>query len=382
VGRRAYRNKESGAQREKDMKIGIYLHIPFCRSKCWYCDFFSVAGRKDTLPAYVDSLCREIELYGDPGLEADTVYFGGGTPSLLTADQFEQILGTLRGRFRLAEGAEITCETNPETVDRAKLSAVRGLGVNRLSVGVQSFHDAELRQMERAHDSARAAQCIADARTVGFEDLSIDLITALPGMSLGSLEDNLRQAANFFLEHISAYTLEYHEGTRLDAERAAKKVRPADEEVEKRVYLETADSLGRRGYEHYEVSNFARPGRRCRHNLKYWRHEPYLGFGASAHGFAENRRYWNHPDLDRYLEDLSAGRKPLAGEEELDGRQLALERLMLGLRTADGAVWTQRDLPRDVPKRFVVRHGDRIALTREGFALYDTIAEAFARAMA
>lgn len=363
------------------MKVGIYLHIPFCRSKCWYCDFFSLAGREDALPTYVDSLCREIELYDGPEPAADTVYFGGGTPSLLSPEQFEQIFSCLRRCFPPAEGAEVTCETNPDTVDRAKLSALRELGVNRLSVGVQSFHDDELRQMERAHDSRRARRCLEDARAAGFGDLSIDLISALPGRSLDSLRDNLRQATEFSPEHISAYTLEYHEGTRLAAERAARKVRPADEELERRMYLETIDSLARNGYEHYEVSNFARPGRRCRHNLKYWRHEPYLGFGASAHGFTGNRRYWNHADLDRYLADVSAGEKPLAGEEELDDRQLALEKLMLGLRTSDGAVWSPRDLPPDVPERFVVRHGDRVALTREGFALYDTIAEAFARAL-
>jgi oxygen-independent coproporphyrinogen-3 oxidase len=362
------------------MKVGIYLHIPFCVSKCWYCDFFSVVGKEEAIPDYVDAVCQEMYLYAGQGLMADTVYFGGGTPSLLSPGQLGRILDSLRSGFRLTEDAEVSCETNPETVDRSKLAEFRHIGINRLSLGVQSFHDDEHRQMERAHDTERAIRCIEDARSVGFDNLSLDLISALPGMSLASWSDNLQQTVRFSPEHVSAYTLEYHEGARLTRERDASKVKPLDEAAEGQMFLETIRFLGQHGYEHYEVSNFARAGYRCRHNVKYWNQKPYVGLGASAHGFLGRRRYWNHSDLEHYLRDVSEGRKPVEGAEELDDGQLALERLLLGLRTAEGADW-EGPLPRGVPDDLVVRRGNRLALTPEGFALYDSIGEAFAQAL-
>jgi len=362
------------------MKYGVYIHIPFCLSKCWYCDFFSVVGDEAAMRKYANAVCREMDLYADRNQVVDTVFFGGGTPSCIPADCLGRIIAKLDSSFELESGAEITCEANPETVDLEGLRGLRELGVNRLSMGVQSFHDAELRQLGRVHDAGRAVQCIRDAREAGFENLSIDLISSLPGMSRASWEDTLKFAASMSPEHLSAYTLEYHDGTKFSKERDLGLIEPAREDLERELYLETIRLLGEHGYEHYEVSNFARPGFRCRHNLKYWRQEPYLGLGAAAHGFERNQRYWNYRNIDEYLADVSAGRKPVASREELRDDQLALERLMLGLRTADGAEWGPGDLPH-LPDGLVIRHGERISLTPEGFALYDTICEVLARAL-
>lgn len=361
------------------MKLGLYLHLPFCISRCSYCDFFTVVGKEDAIPAYVEAICKEIRLYAAPDQAADTVYFGGGTPSLLSPRQFEQILETIRASFRLEADTEITCETNPETVDRAKLAGFRAAGINRLSLGVQSFHDSELHQLDRAHDSRRAKGCISDARDAGFGNLSIDLISALPGMKLASWTDNLRKAVSLQPDHISAYTLEYHPGTRVSRERSEGRLLPAQETLEREMYLRTIDFLGEHGYAHYEISNFARPGFESRHNSKYWLHQPYLGFGTSAHSFQGRSRYWNHSNLARYLTDLSQGRKPIAGSEELSEAQLRLERITLGLRTREGAPWDGGELPASIPPDLLRKDNGRIALTREGFALYDSICEQLVR---
>lgn len=362
------------------MKFGVYLHIPFCISKCSYCDFFTVIGKESAIPRYVDALCAEIELYADTALEADTVYFGGGTPSLLPPEAMEGILAKLVRSFDLAGRLEVTCETNPETVDAAKLRSFRECGITRLSLGVQSFHDSDLVKLGRNHDALRSAACVREARAAGFDNISMDLISALPWMSLKGWMENLERAVALSPDHISAYTLEYHPGTFLAEERAAGRLLPAQENLEREMYLKTIEFLESCGYEQYEISNFARPGFVSRHNLKYWRQEPYLGFGTSAHSFTGRRRYWNHSHWERYLTDLQAGRKPVAGFEDLNHEQLALERLMLGLRTCQGASWDGDSLPPGIPEQLVTRRNGHIALTPAGRVLYETVCEVFARA--
>jgi len=363
------------------MKLGLYCHLPFCVSKCSYCDFFTVIGREDAIPDYVDAICREIELYADRESLVDTVFLGGGTPSLLEPDQLGGILDAVRNHFRLGDNVEVTCETNPETVNLARLKAFRSIGINRLSLGIQSFHLPELVQLTRAHNVQRAVDCIRDAREAGFDNLSIDLISALPGMRLESWMDNLERAVSLEPNHISAYTLEYHPGTKVSREREAGLIQPAQEAMEREMYLKTIEYLEANGFHHYEISNFARPGFECRHNLKYWRHESYLGFGTSSHSFLGHRRWWNHANLDRYLEDLSNGIKPVGGSEELEESQLELERLTLGLRTRQGAEWNEVVLPSGIPGHLIERNGTRIALTSEGFALYDSVCDVFARSV-
>ena len=317
------------------MKLGLYCHLPFCVSKCSYCDFFTVIGREDAIPDYVDATCREIELYADRESLVDTVFLGGGTPSLLEPDQLGGILDAVRNHFRLGDNVEVTCETNPETVNLAKLKAFRSIGINRLSLGIQSFHLPELVQLTRAHNVQRAGDCIRDAREAGFDNLSIDLISALPGMRLESLMDNLERAVSLEPNHISAYTLEYHPGTKVSREREAGLIQPAQEAMEREMYLKTIEYLEANGYHHYEISNF----------------------------------------------DLSNGIKPGGGSEELEEAQLELERLTLGLRTRQGAEWNEVVLPSGIPGHLIERNGTRIALTSEGFALYDSVCDVFARSV-
>ncbi|MDP6110423.1 MAG: radical SAM family heme chaperone HemW [Planctomycetota bacterium] len=360
------------------MPHGAYLHIPFCLSKCSYCDFFSVIGEEESVPAYTESICKEIAMYADRELVVDTIFFGGGTPSYIPAAELGRMLETLVDCFAIANDTEVTCETNPETVDPAKLDELRSIGINRLSLGVQSFHDHELQQIGRAHDAARAVRCFREAREAGFTNVSMDLISALPEMSLQSWKDSLERLVELEPDHLSAYTLEYHPGTKFERERTLGLLNPSQEFLEREMYLETISFLEGHGHGHYEISNFARPGFECRHNLKYWRHEPYLAFGASAHGFDGRRRYWNHRHLKRYLEDIGRGLIPVVESEELNESQIRLEELMLGLRMREGAVW-DGDLPSEVPAELCGREGGRVSLTANGFVLYESVCAAFAR---
>ncbi|MDA0836984.1 MAG: radical SAM family heme chaperone HemW [Planctomycetota bacterium] len=359
------------------MPHGAYLHIPFCLSKCSYCDFFSVIGEEESIPAYTEAICKEIRLYADRELAVDTIFFGGGTPSYIPAADLGRILDTLRDCFAIANDAEVTCETNPETVDPAKLSEFLALGINRLSLGVQSFHNHELQQMGRAHDAGRAVQCFKEAREAGFTNVSMDLISALPEMSLQSWQDNLERLVELQPDHLSAYTLEYHPGTKFERERTLGLLKPAQEFLERDMYLDTIRFLEGHGYGHYEISNFAKPGFECRHNLKYWRHEPYLAFGTSAHGFDGRRRYWNHRSLKRYLDDIEKGVRPIVESETLDESQIQLEQLMLGMRTRIGIEW-DRALPSEVPANLFSQQGGRVSLTANGFVLYEAVCAAFA----
>ena len=318
----------------------LYVHIPFCERKCSYCDFYSLEGT-GLADEFLAALLKEIGGRADETRAAvvDTVFFGGGTPSLLTTDQLEAILAALGAAFRIAPDAEITLQANPGTVTEQKLRGFRALGVNRLSIGIQSFHDGELRTLGRIHDRAEAIRCLELARAAGFENVGFDLIYAIPGQTLADWEDNLRTAADLAPQHIAAYNLTLEEGTPLAALIRTGAVHPALPDLEAAMYEWTMELLDRRGYEHYEVSNYARPGFRCRHNCTYWSHEEYLGFGPSAHSFrrgsewAGGCRWWNVSDLSVYLDRLQDGVLPTASEERLGADELLDERIFLGLRS-------------------------------------------------
>ena len=318
----------------------LYVHIPFCERKCLYCDFYSVEGAEH-VEAYLDALTREISLCGKCGDRTtfDTVFFGGGTPSLLSPRHFERILSHLDTAFRIAQDAEVTLETNPGTVTEEKLRAYRALGVNRLSVGIQSFHDADLRLLGRIHDRAEAFRCLDLARRVGFDNLGLDLIYSVPGQTLAQWEDNLATAARLSPQHVAAYSLSVEEHTPLAGQVQTGEVHANPADLEARMYERTMEVLRGHGYDHYEVSNYALPGFRCRHNCAYWSHEDYLGFGPSAHSFRKTgdgrsgRRWWNTSDLATYLERLGRGVLPMGGEEQVGPREMLAERILLGLRS-------------------------------------------------
>ncbi|MBM4295365.1 MAG: radical SAM family heme chaperone HemW [Deltaproteobacteria bacterium] len=330
---------------------GLYLHIPFCRSKCPYCDFYSVTDLS-LVTAWVAALIKEAAFYREKFDGFDTLYLGGGTPSLLTPAQLEALLAALRRYFHFTSDAEVTLEANPDDLSREKIAAYQDLGVNRLSVGIQSFNDRDLTFLGRRHTARQAVQALEGARAAGFANLSLDLMYALPGQTEKDWRETLNVALSFQPEHLSCYQLTVEAGTPLGERKTRGEFQAAGEEMEGALFLLTSEFLEDKGYFHYEVSNFAWGKKNCcRHNLKYWRHVPYLGLGPGAHSFSivdgedgaqgapyikNGVRWWNQADLEGYLKALAAGQAPVAGRETLTPEQFRLEILYLGFRTRRG----------------------------------------------
>ena len=372
----------------------IYLHIPFCERKCFYCDFYSVTdiGRARD---FLASLMREIRQREDRGDGAlfEAVFFGGGTPSLLEPTQVESILSHLHAAFRISPDAEVTLEANPGTVTGEKLEAFRSLGINRLSIGIQSFHDTELKFLGRIHDRAEALRCIELARAAGFENISIDLIYSIPGQTLALWENTLRTAIALAPQHMAAYSLTVEVATPLARMMGAGEVQPAPTDLEAEMYEQTMELLAAHGFEHYEVSNYALPGFSCRHNRNYWSHEDYVGFGPSAHSFRKEgevirgRRWWNVADLANYMDRLEREELPVESEERVGLAEMLHERVFLGLRSGGvDLARLKRDFGYDLVTRerdtlqwlledqMVIREGDLLRLTSKGYRLCDEIA--------
>jgi len=317
----------------------LYLHIPFCASKCAYCDFNSIVGGADLQALYLDALTEEIARTGSFYNERifNTVYFGGGTPTLLGPQALCQLLTEICRRYNVSPDAEITCEANPGTVDAESLSVMREHGFNRLSLGVQSLDDDELRLLGRRHDAAQARRALAEARAAGFTNLSLDLINALPGQTPEQWEDTLQEAIAFRPQHLSCYGLSIEDNTPLAALVEAGKLQQPDEDLGPVIYELTHDLCTAAGYEHYEISNFALAGYRCLHNENYWRNGEYVGLGAGAVSYLNGHRMKHEPDPRRWAEAALVGMAPtLVERESLDDQQRAAETLMLALRTAEG----------------------------------------------
>lgn len=299
--------------------LGIYLHIPFCLKKCLYCDFcsFPVEGDKDVREAYCRELCRRMRnaraLCSDRTV--DTVYIGGGTPTLLPADCFSMLFDTLRESFSLSPDCEISCECNPATADGVLLGHIRTLGVNRLSIGLQSMHANELAALGRLHSTADFLSVFSTARKVGFDNISVDLMYGIPEQSPESFSATLDAVCALSPEHVSAYGLKIEENTPFFLRRNTLPL--PDEDAEFSMYRLCTDKLAAAGYAKYEISNFAKPGRECRHNLRYWQEEEYLGFGVAAHSCFGGERFGNSRDLAAFLagEDITAERHRVGGEE-------------------------------------------------------------------
>jgi len=347
---------------------------------------------------FLAALAQEIALRGDLGgrVTFETIFFGGGTPSLLAPAQVERILSHLHAAFRITPDAEMTLEANPGTVTGERLRALRSLGINRLSIGIQSFHDHELKALGRIHDRAEAFRCIERARAAGFDNISIDLIYSIPGQTLTEWEDNLKIAVDLTPQHIAAYSLIVGENTPLARMVRSGEIRINPPDDEARMYERAMEYLGAHGYEHYEVSNYALPGFHCRHNCSYWSHENYLGFGPSAHSFWKGsdrtgaRRWWNVADLSKYLDRLEGGSLPIASEEFIGAREMLRERIFLGLRSSglDLAKLAsdfdhdfreeQREMVRWVlDDRMALLTKDVLRLTPKGYLLCDEICSRF-----
>jgi oxygen-independent coproporphyrinogen-3 oxidase len=316
------------------MTAGVYLHIPFCRSRCSYCDFATDVYRDSgAVERYVNALDREIGLFTSKAESVDSVYFGGGTPSLLEPDQVGSILAAVRARFNVSADAEITMEMNPATVSAAQLSKYRELGVNRASFGVQTFNDRDLKLLARGHDANDARETFRLLRDAGFANISFDLIAGLPGQTLEDWDRNLDEALAMGPEHLSLYLLEVHQGTPL-AEQLRSGRRPMpDEDAAAEMYEILLDRTAAAGYPQYEISNFARPGFESRHNTKYWRLDPVYGFGVSAHSFDGVQRYSNERETAAYVRRIEEEGSAEAGCETVD---TASEFIFLGLRLNEG----------------------------------------------
>lgn len=316
------------------MSAGVYIHIPFCKSRCSYCDFATDVWRSDNAVArYVAAVTREISLQSASRAKADSIYFGGGTPSLLAPTQVQAILDIVKARFTVSEDVEITMEMNPATVTSESLAAYRDLGVNRASFGVQTFNERDLKLLARGHDANDARNTFRLLRDAGFNNVSFDLIAGLPGQSMDDWRKNLDEAISMGPEHLSLYLLEIHEGTPL-AEQLRSGRRPMpDEELAADMYELMIDALEAAGYRQYEISNFAKAGFESRHNTKYWRMDAVYGFGVSAHSFDGRERYANERDMAAYETRIdSYGRADVSRETP----NYASESVFLGLRLNEG----------------------------------------------
>lgn len=357
-------------------ELSIYIHIPFCAAKCAYCDFLSFPGIETAArEKYAETLIEEIKAAAGEFSEhtVKTVFFGGGTPTLLPTKVISKIINTVASNYRLDKNAEISVEANPETVDYPSLSSLRELGVNRLSIGVQSFDNRLLERVGRIHNAERAVIACYDARRAGFENINLDIMFGLPGQTLSQFEKTLDIAIREAPVHISCYSLIVEENSRLGAE---KDLNLPDEEAEREMYGLAKQKLKANGYEHYEISNFAKPGCRCRHNVTYWTGGEYAGFGVGAHSLVDGRRFHNTYGLKKYMEN--------PGEKEdleiLSERDKISEFIFLGLRMLEGInckVFSQKfdktifelfpsELDGLIGQELLVREGDVIRLSERG----------------
>jgi oxygen-independent coproporphyrinogen-3 oxidase len=316
--------------------LGLYLHIPFCASRCRYCDFVTWARKEHLIPAYLEALVREIEGFHGKGLAAKTIYFGGGTPSLLKAEEIGGLLRAIGESFRVPPGAETTLEANPADGGLGYFKALVGLGVNRLSLGAQSFDDGELRLLGRRHGAADIARTFTQAREAGVENISLDLIYGLPGQGLGAFRQNLESALGLEPEHLSLYALCLEKATPLEKAVSWGELPDPDPDLQAEMYLLAEGLLDEAGYRHYELSNWAKPGRECRHNLIYWENGPYLGLGAGAHSYFQGHRSARVSSIEDYICRLESGESPISESEEIGPELEMAETMFLGLRLVGG----------------------------------------------
>ena len=365
---------------------GLYVHVPFCKTKCPYCDFYSVTSLS-SIQDWLEAIKREMLLYRDRFSRFDSLYLGGGTPSLLPDHDLAELHHHLLRCFSFSSDTEFTVEVNPDDIHSSKLVALRDLGVNRISMGVQSFDDQDLRFLKRRHTADQAVKAIDGLIGAAFAKVGLDLMYGLPGQTESSWLKTLEQATSFNPEHISCYQLTAEERTPFGMLRARGEIKLPDEETGSAFFILTSAFLEEKGYLHYEISNFARGEENlCRHNLKYWHRDPYLGLGPSAHSYQAGSRWWNLRDLEVYCRALAEGKPPVAGLETLTPEQVYLETILLGFRTREGV---DREIFRNRPgTEEVLRHlgqaglvhnvSGRVVPTVKGFLVADSLPLLFA----
>ena len=366
---------------------GLYVHIPFCSSRCVYCGFYSTTGL-ELRERYVDAVCKEISFrsenieVGGERPQIGTVYLGGGTPSQLTISQLQQIFDTIYIYNKVENDAEVTIEMNPDDVNKETAEALQKLPVNRISMGAQTFSDERLRFLRRRHNASQVKEAVETLRQAGFKNISIDLMYGFPNQTLEEWKTDIEKALELDVEHISTYCLMYEEGTALYKLLEQGKVAEIDEELERDMYYTLIETLESAGYEHYEISNFARKGYRSRHNSSYWRGIPYIGVGAAAHSYDIKTRSWNVADIKKYIEAMEQGKRPYE-EEVIDANTRYNDAITVALRTKEGLDLTT--LP-DNQRRHCIANAKRhidsnllrladnpLALTKEGLFVSDMV---------
>lgn len=371
------------------MNVGIYIHIPFCKSRCIYCGFYSTTN-KELKERYVDALIREIHMRKDDFARlgtslspssTSTVYFGGGTPSSLSVCDIERIVGTLESTFN-GTPSEVTLEMNPDDVTEDYIKAVRQMGINRISMGIQTFDDSRLQFIRRRHNASQAEKAVMTIREEGIHNVSIDLMFGFPNQTMDEWVTDIEKAIALHPTHISAYSLMYEEGTSLFHMLQKGEINQIDDETSLAMYTELINRLTANGYEHYEISNFAMPGYRSVHNSSYWHDTPYLGFGAAAHSYNKDTRSWNIPDLKKYIESIESGVLP-SESEVIDADTHYNDLITTALRTREGL--NLDDLPQKYreyalvnAKKSISEHlleatDSHIRLTREGLFVSDMV---------
>ncbi|MBN2062351.1 MAG: radical SAM family heme chaperone HemW [Deltaproteobacteria bacterium] len=363
------------------MNPGLYIHVPFCGSKCPYCGFYSIASHS-LITRWMKAIKREISYYRGSFGEFDSLYLGGGTPSFLEIKDIGDIMDHLSRSFRFTGGTEITLEANPGDISKDKVRAFKSIGFNRINLGVQSFDDRELTFLGRRHSAEEAERSINCLRSEGFDNVGVDLIYGVEGQSIRDWSKSLDKTVSFKPEHISCYQLNIEMKTPFWKKRERGGLKDLSEEEEVEFFNFTSGFLERKGYIHYEISNFARnESFMSRHNCKYWSHEPYLGLGPSAHSFSERDRWWNFSSIRRYCDAIEKGEAPIEGREVLTDEQIALETLSLGFRTRKGF---EKEAVRHLPgsddilsklqdSNLARVEKDRIIPTRKGFLVADSL---------
>ncbi len=373
-------------------ETSIYIHIPFCDHKCIYCDFYSIINYENTFN-YLDAIKKEIEyfskLYKDER-KIISIFFGGGTPSLMDVEYINEILISVKNNFNVLSDAEITLETNPGTVEKSKLEKFLSIGINRLSVGIQSFDNVDLKFLTRIHNSETAIQTIKDAADIGFENISLDLIFNLPNQTKKKWIRNLEIATSLPIKHISTYSLILERGTILNKLVLESKVKIQNEEHDADLYETTIDFLTRNNFHQYEVSNFATENYECIHNNSYWHYKDYFGFGTSAHSFVNGKRWWNYSSTKFYIESVIKKYNAIIGEETLSKEEMLNEYIMLAFRSSGlnvielekmfGSNWLNQNkniIENLVSQNLITKLNEKFILSPKGYSLCDEIISKF-----
>ncbi len=362
------------------IRIALYIHVPFCIKKCLYCDFYSIRFDVSLLNQYTLALIKELELRLNRDYLVKSIYLGGGTPSILPLENLERIVDTIYMLTRLEENLEFTIEINPGTINKEKLKIYKDLGINRISIGIQSLIDDELQLLGRIHSSKEALEALDISIESGFDNINVDLIYGIPTQTLKSWKYTLESVLKRNLTHISIYSLMYEPGTPLYKSFIRREMDQMPEDLELEIFDVTQEVLDRHRFFWYEISNYAKDGYECRHNLTYWKGEEYLGFGPSAYSFMRNTRWSNTPNVKAYIELLNRSKNPKIWEEKLSPFEKAKELVILGLRLKEGVSLSEvhiktginieeifaENIKKLISQGLMCRKGDKIALTTKG----------------